>query len=462
MEFPCRQSRIYQCVLMKTHCLAISWCLLASAGFLHGNGGGYFRGGVENTGDVAGFEPKATEHIRILDEKLTLKLGPKEADVEVRYLMRNVTARKVKVRFGFPVEESFDNHYMMSPGEQKAPDGKNLIYCKNYQITAAGKAVKATWQGELKETREPHFKGVAGWLVSEVTFAANEEKPVMIRFQSGYPTDEFGVSDDGRTSAGIFRYRLSSAACWAGTIGTGRIVLEPDGIHPDDIRVLKPVNRFRKEGSRWVWNFEDLEPTLADDMEIEARPAEFIYGGRSQSGGFAHFETPDYQRANFIERGDKWSMMHSNYKVRASSTMAADGDITYVPENIREWWQNNAWSEATPGPGVGEWLEITPVEAKPLIALNLKPGYQKADLFKANARPKKIRIELNGEHHFDADIPDLEEEVVIPVSGYAKAVRKIRMTFTEVYPGNRFEDLCVSSVRLHVRLDKKPKIQPAR
>ena len=36
------------------------------------------------------------------------------------------------------------------------------------------------------------------------------------------------------------------------------------------------------------------------------------------------------------------------------------------------------------------------------------------------------------------------------------------MTFTEVYPGTRFEDLCVSSVRLHVRLDKKPKVQPAR
>ena len=138
---------------MKARCLAMSCCLIASAGILHANGGGYFRGGVENTGDVAGFEPKATGNIRILDEKLTIKLGPKEADVEVRYLMRNVTDKKVKVRFGFPVEESFDMDFMAAVGEEKIPDGKRLAYCKNYQITAAGKAVKVRLAERTEENQ---------------------------------------------------------------------------------------------------------------------------------------------------------------------------------------------------------------------------------------------------------------------------------------------------------------------
>ena len=75
--------------------------LLTSLGFVllaHpvlGNGGGYFRGGVERAGDVVGFEPKDTEKIRILDEKLTVVLGPSAADVEVRYLMRNETDKGV-------------------------------------------------------------------------------------------------------------------------------------------------------------------------------------------------------------------------------------------------------------------------------------------------------------------------------------------------------------------------------
>ena len=42
------------------------------------------RGGVESAGDVHGFEPSATETIRIVDGKLTVVLGSQEADVEVR------------------------------------------------------------------------------------------------------------------------------------------------------------------------------------------------------------------------------------------------------------------------------------------------------------------------------------------------------------------------------------------
>jgi hypothetical protein len=99
---------------------------------LHANGGGYFRGGVERAGDVAGFEPKDTEKIRILDEKLIVGLGPKSADVEVRYLMRNETGEKVKARFGFPVEESFDKSDFGGPPEPEGP--RQLRYCKNYVI----------------------------------------------------------------------------------------------------------------------------------------------------------------------------------------------------------------------------------------------------------------------------------------------------------------------------------------
>ena len=164
---------IFHDALMKMRGTTMIGLLFASIQLLHANGGGYFRGGIEHAGDVAGFEPKATENIRILDEKLTVNLGAKQADVEVRYLMKNVTDKKVKVRFGFPVEESVDQDLMGE--EKKAPDAKKLNYCRNYQITAAGKPVKAIWQGEAKDAGDKRFKGISGWLVSEITFAANEE-----------------------------------------------------------------------------------------------------------------------------------------------------------------------------------------------------------------------------------------------------------------------------------------------
>jgi hypothetical protein len=225
------------------------------------------------------------------------------------------------------------------------------------------------------------------------------------------------------------------------------------------------VNRFKKDGDRWIWNFKDLEPTMDDDLEIECQPEVNAYGHQAlarESGEVL----PSHLYAEYIERGGRWSMLHSNYAVKASSTLPATADFKYDATNIRDVWEDNAWCEGVPGSGAGEWLELTPVAAKPLIGIHIKPGYQKSDpepsLFKANARPKRIRIELNGEHQFDVELLDKEEELVIPVRGYDKAVEKISLTFTDVYPGERFEDLCVTSVRLHVRLDREPKFQPSR
>lgn len=447
---------------MKKSTLRLCACFLATAAAVLANGGGYSRGGLESAGDVVGFEPKDTEKVRILDEKLTVLLGPRSAEVEVRYLMRNETAKKVKVRFGFPVEESFDNdEYQYIPGAKasgaKPTDGKALNYCRDYQVTAAGKPVTAKWQPEGKKTEDRRFWGVAGWMVSELKFAAGEENLVTIRFVSDYPQGVSFISDRESGGSLRFKYRLSTAACWAGTLGKGEIVLKPNGIRPDEMTIIKPVNRFKKEGDSWVWRFEGLEPTLADDFEVEAVPGSTSYTQRVDADDSSSpWET-------LIERNGKWALAHANFQVKASSTLPPDGKHKYDAANIKEFYRESMWSEGVAGPGTGEWLELTPEAPKPLIAISLRPGaWKSAELFAANARPKKVLVELNGEHRFHAEVRDAMEEFEIPVVGYRKAVKKLRLTFEEVWPGKRYEDLCISSVRLHVRLDKEPKIQPVR
>jgi hypothetical protein len=414
----------------------------------HANGGGYFRGGVTRAGDLEGFEPKSTEHIRILDEKLTVDLGSAEAAVDIQYRMRNETDKTVKVRFGFPVEESFDmNAPAGAPLADTAKKSDQLRYCRDYVITAGGAPIKSIWKVEKNNDKDARFKGIAGWLVSEVSFAAGEEKPVQIRFFSAYPQEIWSVSGSGHQSTGVFRYRLSTAACWAGTIGTGRIELRPSGIAPEDLRVLKPVNRFKKSGDSWVWEFQDLEPTLADDLEIEAQPAIRFRRG---TGG-----------SQYVQRGERWTMAHTNYRVKASSTLPPEGGLDYAAEQVKS--HGGSWSEGAAGPGIGEWLELQPEVAKPLDAIEIEPGYTKSDeLFQANARPKKVRIELNGEHRFTANIPDAKEPCRIAVSGYRKPVKSIRLTFEEAWPGSQHEDLCISRIRLHALLDKEPEIEPSR
>ena len=133
--------------------LILGMCLLALPHGLRANGGGYFRGGIEQLGDITGFVPSATENIALLDEKLTVSLGPRTADVEVRYVMQNVTAKRVTVRFGFPVEESFsdslsDGGFPVDRQDSKPPEVEGLNYCRNYHISTEGQPVAAKWHAE--------------------------------------------------------------------------------------------------------------------------------------------------------------------------------------------------------------------------------------------------------------------------------------------------------------------------
>ncbi len=234
--------------------------------------------------------------------------------------------------------------------------------------------------------------------------------------------------------------------------------------------MLKPVNRFRKEkkDGSWVWEFENLEPSLADDMEIEAVPHINSRGSRLRPG--ASNESGEWpngkDRVDYIERNDRWLMAHTNYTVKASSTLPPDGDLRYGAGNINDDDWENAWSEGAAGPGRGEWLEIRPEVAKPLAALKLHPGYGKTEeLFRANARPKRIKVELNGEHSFTAEVPDRSnwrEWCWIPIHGYDKPVKVLKITFEDVREGTRFDDMCVSGLQLVVKLNKEPKTGPVR
>ena len=208
-----------------------------------------------------------------------------------------------------------------------------------------------------------------------------------------------------------------------------------------------------------MWEFEDLEPTLADDIEIEVVPEVVSHSRPKKKGDYS--ENAEWM--HYENRGGRWEMNHDNFRVKASSTLPAHGEFRYEAANVNDKDWENAWSEGAAGAGIGEWLEIEPDVAQPLRAITIRPGYGKSeDLFRANARPKRIAVKLNDEFEFDAAVPDRMGNVRIPVAGYAKPVEKLRLTFKEVYPGGRHQDLCVSDVSLRVGLAKKPHVSPQR
>jgi hypothetical protein len=447
---------------MKT-ILSLAACTLLSCQTAFSNGGGYVRGGVASTGNISLFEPSETEKVAIMDEQLTISPRGGSTHVSVRYLMQNTTGSKAKVQFGFPVEEQFHLSTMEVP-PQVHPMPDKLSYCKDYRVLINGKEIATKFKAE-PHTENGGLSGILGWLVSDVVYAADEVKQVEITYRSESPRDESFISDNSSHGDVLFKYRLSSGACWQGPIRKGRVVIEPwTFMDPRELKIQKPVNRFEQRGKQWVWEFENLEPTLADDIVVQIEPKTDSYPVVSAQEA-TKFDGEVYLGENSL-RGGRWEVEHTNYKVQASSTLADEQDAQkFLPSKVRGY--TGCWSEGAKGQGVGEWLELMPEVPSVLRAISIWPGFRNTDkesagLFQANARPKKVRIELNGEKSYDVELEDRPEYQRLFLPDYAKPVKTLRLTFLSVYPGDQFEDLCVAGVRLISGLSKEPKIAPCR
>jgi len=438
------------------------------------NGGGYSTGGVSATGSIVGFTPSGTEAVQILEERLDIVLGPDAATVKVRYLLQNTTATDASVRFGFPVEELNANDLLNEDGSIEGPGSasdtsrEKLLYCRDYRVQWNGKAVPAKFERQenvsIEADNDERRTGIRGWLISEITVPPGKALPLGIDYVSDYPTETIHVSDDEHSNAKIFRYRLSTGAVWAGPIGNGTVSVRAEGIRPEDVRILSPAGRFKRAEGGWQWSFRDLEPTLADDLVIEAAPDEHTYGYRHPQGSNYTGDEEGYKRVDFVQRGDRWFVRHSNFaKVTASSVLPPQKENTYEADNVADESGETVWAEGARGSGAGEWIEVEPEVPKPLDSLTIAGGYQKdTDLFRHNARPKRLEILLNGEHRFTADLPDAEGSTVIPVLGYDKPAEKVRVTIREVYPGEKWQDCVITALALTSALDKAPDVSPAR
>jgi len=424
------------------------------------NGGGYLEGGVSETGTITGFTPSGTGAVQIADERLDIAMRPKAAAVEVVYLLQNVTEKNAEVRFGFPVEE-LDTDAMDGEGPETKPPRRKLEYCRDYRVEWNGKAIKAVFEPEPDATlSNPERHGIRGWLISTIQVPAGKRGTLKIRYLADYPGAEVHVSDDSRIEPKVFRYRLSTGAVWAGPIAKGAVTVRADGIPAEDLKVLAPAGRFEKDDEVWRWEFKDLEPGLADDLEIQAAPDEKRYT-RPESGDWADQNT---KLVTFIERGGRWFASHANFsKVTASSELAPQKENVYRPENVADGNWDTVWAEGAKGDGRGEWIEASLEVPQRVHAVEILGGYVKSEeLFRANARPKRVEIVLDDKHRQTADLPDKAGSVRVPVSGYDKPAERVRVVIKDVYPGARWQDCVVTGLEVTTPMAKAPNVQPAR
>jgi len=384
--------------------LALSILFFANAR-LFANGGAW-QTGVPVTGNAAASDQKKSTNVTIEDEKLTIDLHQEFAAVEVRYRMKN-TGGPVEQDFFFPVER-----WAKSDGED---GGSAKIDLEGYTINADGTELKfhnVDAKGEKPKVEKDangwgDFKaGTRLWKKSVIPFAQGQTREIVIRYRSPYAANQNSVSDDSHSTELYFRYSLSPAATWKGPIGKGKVTVTCLHPLPEDVSIPKPKDRFKKiSDTRFEWEFQNLKPTLADDIKIVAHPAYAHYWAHGDTGDDSG--QPKFRGSYVVERG-RYFLQHTDYTAVASSTLKPQGEHNYDVANIASE-SGGTWAEGVEGDGIDESITLTVNRPLPLDAILIMPGYksvENADLWSKNNRVAELEITLNGEHTFKTTIPD--------------------------------------------------------
>ncbi len=436
--------------------------LVVGTGALFANGGAW-QAGVPGTGSASASNQNHKTDVTIENESLKIDLHPEYASVAVNYRMHN-TGPKVEQQFFFPVEQ-----WGKKPDADTDAQSADI---RDYQISVDGKKLPSTNVSGPKEERretksgefyEENVSTIKSWKKSVIPFERNQTREVTIHYNAPYAENDESVSDDLHISDATFAYSLSPAATWKGPIGKGKIeinILHPE---PEDVSIEKPKDRFQKvNDTHYEWTFENLKPSLADDIRIVAHSKYDKYPTGYSEEDRSH-------RGEYVLRDHQYFIDHTDYDPTASSTLAAQGKHNYDVVNIlgdptRE--VQSPWAEGVEGDGIGESITLNVRRPLPLYGILIEPGYYDYDEkpWLKNNRVAALEITLNDEHTFTESIPDehFERPYLIRVRDYAKPVNKVKLVIKGVHRGTQSRDTCISLVELRAPLTKKPEVHGAR
>jgi hypothetical protein len=126
----------------------------------------------------------------------------------------------------------------------------------------------------------------------------------------------------------------------------------------------------------------------------------------------------------------------------------------YLPLYVGDDDPRTAWTEGVKGTGTSEWLRVrvTPMAGATRVRLRVRNGYQKtARLFAANARARAVKVVLLPSGKVvDAELADRQDWQEVLVEQPAGPLEAVELRFVSVYPGTKYDDLCISDVQLLV------------
>lgn len=134
--------------------------------------------------------------------------------------------------------------------------------------------------------------------------------------------------------------------------------------------------------------------------------------------------------------------------VADASTELKEATVTHYAQRVLDGKVDTAWCEGVKGVGVGQWIRISNATEKKLemIAIEIKGGYQ-ADQRRLdnNGCPTELLIECEGGYSQKAELYDYDAIILLdaPVK-----TDWVKLTILDAVPGEKYEDTCISEIRL--------------
>jgi len=133
----------------------------------------------------------------------------------------------------------------------------------------------------------------------------------------------------------------------------------------------------------------------------------------------------------------------------ATSISPQEGSVSHRPELVLDGRYETAWN--TNLSGIDESIKLELGKSVDVSGLKIMNGYNKTsssgtDLFRANARAKKILVEVEGDY-FEFTLEDKREFQKVNF-GYAVNTSWVTITIKSVYPGDQYDDCCISEIEV--------------
>lgn len=398
-------------------------------------------------------ELSTVDGVELRSEDLSFVVRGDYVDVVAVYELENTGAAR-EVDFAFPVDFVTDFEEINELSEASTEPLEEVV---GFTMTLDGVPLEIS-----RVVADSSEVELAGWVYTRSSLwhvstlhledGATHSLRVAYSFRPFFMDAAFSKSWFPSWGTRSFTYRVDPAGGWGdGTVDSFSCSIDISALmHTGDSYSLP-------EGGNWItptvygWSWTDRDLRSTEPLRVS-----FTVDNAKDSS---------FLLENLLDVGDVVVM-------RTSSELPAQGGNNYGSGNLLDMDFSTTWCPGGPDGGVGSWVELEMMRPCLVGALFIANGYTKSgEAYSANSRVRSARLTLTGDpdnqHGYGVEgvvfdeVITLEDEpwteldqgnfarglqLLFTESELGEAVSSIRLEILEVYPGDVWNDLCISEL----------------